>query len=131
MNSLLLMFIVVPILVAILLMLNVLFATHHPDSEKVTRYECGFSPIYGQTRSPFSIQYYLVGILFLILDLELLLYFPYAAVSYSVQRYGFWIAIIFFTVLTVGFVVEIRMGVLYFTDQRSAIMERSIRTEKK
>lgn len=126
MNSLLLMFIVVPILVRILLMLNVLFAAHHPDSEKVSRYECGFSPIYGQTRSPFSIQYYLVGILFLIFDLELLLFFPARVVLYAIGTYGFWIAIIFFTVLTLGFVVEISMGVLYFTDQRSAIITRKI-----
>ena len=41
MSALKIMFIFVPILVAILLILNVLFAAHRPDSEKVTRYECG------------------------------------------------------------------------------------------
>lgn len=126
MNSLTLLFIVVPILVAILLVLNVLLAAHRPDTEKVTAYECGFSPIYGQTRAPFSIQYYLVGILFLIFDLEILLMYPIAVTLYSVSIYGFWIAIIFFTVLTLGFVYEIGTGVLYFTDQRSAINRTTI-----
>jgi NADH:ubiquinone oxidoreductase subunit 3 (subunit A) len=41
MNTLTLLFIVVPILVVVLLMLNVLLAAHRPDTEKVTAYECG------------------------------------------------------------------------------------------
>lgn len=126
MTALKIMFIFVPILVAILLILNVLLAAHRPDSEKVTAYECGFSPIYGQTRSPFSIQYYLVGILFLIFDLEILLLYPLAVTLYNVSVYGFWVAIIFFTVLTFGFIYEIAKGVLYFTDQRSSINRRTI-----
>lgn len=126
MNAITVLFLFVPVLVAILLMTNVLLAAHRPDTEKVTAYECGFSPIYGQTRAPFSIQYYLVGILFLIFDLEILLMYPIAVTLYSVSTYGFWIAIIFFSVLTLGFVYEIGTGVLYFTDQRSAINRTSI-----
>ncbi len=121
MSAITLLFIFVPILVVILLMANVLLAAHRPDTEKVTAYECGFSPIYGQTRAPFSIQYYLVGILFLIFDLEILLLYPIRVTLYNVSIYGFWIAIIFFTVLTLGFVYELGKGALYFTDQRSSI----------
>jgi NADH-ubiquinone oxidoreductase chain 3 len=107
-------------------MLNVLLAAHRPDSEKVTPYECGFSPIYGQTRTPFSIQYYLVGILFLVFDLEILLLYPIGVTLYNVSVYGFWIAVVFFSVLTLGFVYELGKGVLYFTDQRSQINTRKI-----
>ena len=46
------LFIFVPILVMILLVLNLLLAVHKPDTEKVTPYECGFNPIYGQVRAP-------------------------------------------------------------------------------
>jgi NADH:ubiquinone oxidoreductase subunit 3 (subunit A) len=126
MNTITLLFLFVPVLVVILLMANVLLAAHRPDAEKVTAYECGFSPIYGQTRAPFSIQYYLVGILFLIFDLEILLLYPVAVTLYNVSVYGFWIAIIFFTVLTLGFVYELGKGALYFTDQRSAINRATI-----
>jgi NADH:ubiquinone oxidoreductase subunit 3 (subunit A) len=126
MNAITVLFLFVPVLVAILLMTNVLLAAHKPDTEKVTAYECGFSPIYGQTRAPFSIQYYLVGILFLIFDLEILLLYPIAVTLYSVSIYGFWIAIIFFSVLTLGFVYELGKGRLYFTDQRSAINRTTI-----
>lgn len=76
MNTLLILFIFVPVLTVILLALNILFAVHVPDSEKLSSYECGFSPIHGQTRSPFSIQFYMVGILFLVFDLEVALIYP-------------------------------------------------------
>ena len=121
MTSLTLMFIFVPILTGILLMLNVLLAVHKPDTEKVSAYECGFSPVYGQTRAPFSIKYYLVGILFLLFDLEILLLYPLATSLYQVGSYGFVVAIMFFLVLTLGFMFEWGKGALYFTDQRSAI----------
>ena len=125
MTALTILFLFVPVLVAILLVLNVLLAVHKPDTEKVTPYECGFSPVYGQTRAPFSIQYYLVGILFLIFDLEILLFYPLAVTLYNVSTYGFVIGVIFFVVLTVGFVYEFGQGALYFTDHRSAIRSPS------
>ena len=58
---------------------------------------------------------YIVGILFLIFDLEILLIYPLAVTLYQVSIYGFWIFVIFLVVLTVGFVLEIGSGVLYFT----------------
>lgn len=128
MTSLIVLFFFVPVLVAILLVLNVLLAVHRPDAEKVSPYECGFSPVYGQTRAPFSIQYYLVGILFLIFDLEVLLLYPLAPTLNTVSSYGFVVAIIFFLVLTAGFIFEWASGALYFTDQRSAIRAPSIRS---
>ena len=120
MNSLTLLFIVVPVLIAVLLFLNLLLSIHKPDSEKVSPYECGFSPVEGQTRTPFTIQYYLVGILFLVFDLEILLFFPLSVTLYQVSTYGFTIAVLFFSVLTIGFVYELSRNVLHFTDQRSA-----------
>jgi NADH:ubiquinone oxidoreductase subunit 3 (subunit A) len=111
----------IPVLVAILLGLNVLLAVHRPDSEKVTPYECGFNPIYGQVRAPFSVSYYLVGILFLIFDLEIAVLYPLAVTLYQVTAYGFWIATVFLVLLTVGFIYEMGKGALKFTDHRSSI----------
>ena len=88
----------------------------------------GFSPIYGQTRNPFQISFYLVGILFLVFDIELLMSYPYAVCVYQTGQYGFWIFAIFFFVLTIGFVYEFGKGALYFTDKRSSITTNSIKT---
>lgn len=121
MASITILFIFVPILVAILLIANVLLAPNDPYSEKVSQYECGYNTVEGQTRAPFNIQYYLVGILFLLFDLEVLVIYPIASTLSETGILGFWIFILFTCVLTIGFVVEIAQGVLYFTDQRSAI----------
>ena len=115
MNNLIILFIFVPILSLILLDLNFLFAVHRPDEQKVSAYECGFKEIPGQTRSTFQIHFFVVGLLFLIFDLEILLLFPIALTLYNVSIFGFSIAIIFFLVLTVGFVLEIGSGAIKLT----------------
>lgn len=106
------LFIIVPLLAGLLLGLNLLLAPHKPDEAKVSIYECGFETIPGQTRSTFQIHFYIVGLLFLIFDLEILLLFPIAVCLYQVSVYGFSVALIFFIVLTIGFVLEIGSGAI-------------------
>ena len=112
MNNILMLFIFVPILSGILLVLNFLLAPKNAYESKVSAYECGFSPIYGQTRNVFHINFYIVAMLFLVFDLEILLLFPIALTLYNVSIFGFSIAIIFFIVLTIGFVLEIGSGAI-------------------
>ncbi len=116
MNTLAILFIFVPILAFLLLAINVLLAPHRPDEFKVSAYECGYSPVKGQTRSNFQIHFYVVAMLFLVFDLEILLLFPIAVTLYQVSTFGFSIAIIFFIVLTIGFVLEIGSGAIALTD---------------
>jgi NADH-ubiquinone oxidoreductase chain 3 len=111
-TPLLLLFIIVPILAVALLALNVLLAVHQPDESKVSAYECGFKPIVGQTRSTFQVHFFIVALLFLIFDLEILLIFPVAVTLYQVSLFGFSVAFIFFFVLTIGFVLEIGSGAI-------------------
>ena len=106
------LFIFVPILAIILLALNLLLGPSRPDESKVSPYECGFSTIYGQTRSVFNIHFYIVAMLFLVFDLEILLLFPIAGTLYQVSSFGFSIALIFFIVLTIGFILEIGSGAI-------------------
>ena len=112
MNTLLMLFLFVPILAVLLLGLNLLLAAHKPDEAKVSAYECGFSPVYGQTRSTFQIHFFIVALLFLIFDLEVLLLYPLAVTLYQVSVFGFFVALIFFIVLTIGFILEIGSGAI-------------------
>jgi NADH:ubiquinone oxidoreductase subunit 3 (subunit A) len=116
MNTLIFFIFFVPILVLILLILNQLLAVNNPDSEKISPYECGFTPL-GDSREKFSIQFYLVAILFIVFDLEVLFLFPFAVTLYEVSLIGFWIAVIFLIILTIGFVYEWARGALKFTKQ--------------
>ena len=119
MNNILMLFIFVPILALILLFLNLLLAPHAPYEAKVSGYECGYQSIPGQTRSTFQIQFFLVALLFLVFDLEILLLFPLAVSLYHVSVFGFVMGLIFFIVLTIGFVLEIGSGAINITTSKS------------
>jgi NADH-ubiquinone oxidoreductase chain 3 len=112
MKPILMLFIFVPILTLILLVLNILVSTHKPYESKISPIECGFTPILGQTRSNFHIHFYLIAMLFLIFDLEILLVFPLAVTLYQVSTFGFSVAMIFFLILTIGFILEIGSGAI-------------------
>lgn len=116
MNTLVVFFILIPLLVLVLLGLNLLLAPHNPDSEKISPFECGFISIFGQTRIPFNVQFYLVAILFLIFDLEIFYLVPLTVSMYYISYYGFAIFLIFFIVLTIGFVFELGQKVINFTN---------------
>ena len=58
-----------------------------PDREKVSTYECGFVPFSFLGR-PFSIRFFLIGILFLIFDLEIF-FFPWCVLYNSIAPFGF------------------------------------------
>src|SRR5712691_8590159 len=107
MNNLLMLFIVVFIVAFVFL-----FSVHRPDDSKISAYECGYSAVRKQNRTDFQIQFYIVAMLFLIFDLEILLLFPIAVTLYKVSTFGFSIALIFFVVLTIGFILEIGSGAI-------------------
>ena len=119
------LFIFVPILSGILLFINFLLAPTTAYEAKVSAYECGFSPIYGQTRNVFHINFFLVALLFLVFDLEILLLFPIAVTLYQVSMFGFSIALIFFIVLTIGFILEIGSGAIDLIDQKTGLPVKS------
>ena len=54
--------------------------------------------------------------LFLVFDLEILLLFPISVTLYQVSTFGFTVALIFFIVLTIGFILEIGSGAISLTD---------------
>ena len=129
MSNLLFLFIFIPILPFVLLALNILLAPHRTDEAKISAYECGFLALPEQTRSTFQIHFMIVALLFLIFDLEILLLFPLAVSLYQVSIFGFSIGIIFFIILTIGFILEIGSGAIALTnfDHPSSIPLPSLR----
>lgn len=80
-----------------------------PDSEKASVYECGFDP-FESSRIPFSVRFFLVGILFMIFDLEISFLFPWSVTSNQIDLLGFWVLILFLTILTLGLIYEWILG---------------------
>lgn len=99
------------------------------EGERKSQYECGIEPfeeeIGIETRERFYIKFYIIGIIFLIFDLEsLLLYpftvavknitnqFPTSEILYSVEGKSFMVFIIFIIILVLGLIYEYRKKVL-------------------
>lgn len=76
-----------------------------PDKEKTSVYECGFTP-FDNPGSPISVRFFLIGILFLIFDLEISLLFPWSTLSHLSTLFGLQIIFIFLLILTWGLVYE-------------------------
>ena len=90
---------------------SMLVARQHPDSVKLSAYECGFDA-FGDARAKFDVRYYLVAILYIIFDLEVAFLFPWAVTLGKTGVFGFWSMVVFLGMLTVGFVYEWRKGAL-------------------
>ena len=84
---------------------------YKPDAEKSAPYECGFDA-FEDARMKFDIRYYLVAILFILFDLEIAFFFPWAVVLDEIGLYGYFAMMIFLAVLVVGFIYEWRKGAL-------------------
>nr|YP_009747485.1 NADH dehydrogenase subunit 3 [Aurelia coerulea]ADY15481.1 NADH dehydrogenase subunit 3 [Aurelia aurita]QII89164.1 NADH dehydrogenase subunit 3 [Aurelia coerulea] len=76
-----------------------------PDKEKVSVYECGFTP-YDNPGNPISVRFFLIGILFLVFDLEISLLLPWSISSYLISLPGIWLIFIFVFILTWGLIYE-------------------------
>jgi NADH-quinone oxidoreductase subunit A len=75
MLDILIYFIIAGTLSLILSLASYILGVRKPESEKVSAYECGFEP-YNDTRQQFEVRFFLIGILFIIFDLEISLLFP-------------------------------------------------------
>ena len=92
-------------------LLSRLAGSHHPDSEKLSPYECGFEA-FEDARMKFDVRYYLVAILFILFDLEIAFLFPWAIVLQDIGWFGFIAMMVFLAILVVGFVYEWKKGAL-------------------
>ena len=83
----------------------------NPNPEKASPYECGFEA-FQDTRSKFDVRFYLVAIFFIIFDLEIAFFIPWAVALDTIGWTGFIAMSIFVALLVVGFFVEWRRGAL-------------------
>jgi len=84
---------------------------------KLMPYESGMDPI-GDARQRFDVKFYLVAIMFLVFDVELLFLYPWAVVAYTGDGFGpvlgrpvFWSVLVFIVLLFIAYVYDWRKGV--------------------
>lgn len=93
-----------------------MFATHllgpkRTSKVKLDSFECGIEP-QGNARLPFSIKYFLVAILFILFDIEVIFMYPWAVNFKELGLLGITEMFVFIALLLTGFVYIIKKGAL-------------------
>jgi NADH:ubiquinone oxidoreductase subunit 3 (subunit A) len=99
------------VLVGTAILATKVLAPYAKERAKGVSYECGMLPI-GSRWANVHIRYYIIAILFLIFDIEVVFIFPWAVTFIDLPEYVLYQMIIFIVVLTLGLVYAWRRGVL-------------------
>ena len=86
-----------------------LLAPNRPSAAKEAPYECGIVP----SREPpdrFPVSFYIVAMLFIMFDIEIIFLYPYAVESGTLGTFGFWSIVLFSVVFFLTFVYEVARG---------------------
>lgn len=104
------------ILFATFIALVVVFASailgpKKPSKKKLSPYESGMTPI-GPSVRRYPVRFYLVAVLFILFDIEVVFLLPYAVRVRELGVYGLIVAGIFVIILTIGLLYEWKKGAL-------------------
>ncbi len=109
-----------PILVIVLMaafiglaivVLSSILSKRNASAIKLMPYECGMDPI-GGARGRFSVRFFLIGMLFIVFDIELIFLFPWATIFADLKIFGFIEMLVFVLVLIAGLVYVWKKGAL-------------------
>jgi NADH-quinone oxidoreductase subunit A len=110
----------IPILIQTFVVLGfvitVIVLTHivgpqRPSRAKLENFECGIEGM-GNARSPFSVKYFLIAILYVLFDVEVIFMYPWAVNFKSLGKEGFLDMLLFMTLVLAGFIYIILKGAL-------------------
>jgi NADH-quinone oxidoreductase subunit A len=83
----------------------------HPSEEKLSTYESGMEPV-KSARERFSVKFYLVAMLFILFDIEIVFMYPWAVKFRELGFAGFAEMLVFIAVLLVGYLYILKKGAL-------------------
>lgn len=86
---------------------------------KDSPYECGMTPV-GSARERFSVKFYLVAMIFILFDVEVVFLYPWAVVYGDLGLYGFIVMFTFLQLVLWGFFYIWKKGVLDWSEETSS-----------
>lgn len=95
--------------VGLIKLVSVLFAPKRPTAAKVAPYECGIVPTRDNPER-FPVSFYLVAMLFIMFDIEIIFLYPYAVAHGELGMYGLLAMLFFSAVFFLSFVYEVARG---------------------
>ena len=98
-------------LIAAIIILSDWLGPKRKTADKLQNFESGIE-IKGNARQPVAIKYFLVAILFVLFDVEVIFFYPYAVNFRELQWHGFVAVLIFVSLFVAGLVYIFRKGAL-------------------
>lgn len=96
---------------AVLTQINRWLGPRRPSDEKLSTYESGMEPV-RTARERFSVKFYLVAMLFIVFDIEVVFMYPWAVQFRSLGLFGLVEMMVFIAILLVGLVYVLKKGAL-------------------
>src|SRR5216683_6600114 len=94
-----------------LLLISFLLGKKVRNRVKDMPYESGITPT-GSARERFSVKFYLVGMLFILFDIEAVFLYPWAVILRDLKMFGFWEMLVYIGIMLVGFFYVWKKGAL-------------------
>lgn len=94
-----------------LIVMSILIGRKTKQGKKFDPYECGLEPK-GNTKEPVPVKYYMVAILFILFDIEVIFLYPWAVISRKLGVFGFVEMLVFVAILVVGYLYVLGRGAL-------------------
>jgi len=101
--------------VAFMILISSFLGPKRKTSDKLETFTSGIES-HGDARSPMAIKYFLVAILFVLFDVEVIFFYPYAVNFKSLGWTGFIEVVMFVAFFLVGFIYILKKGVLKWED---------------
>ncbi len=105
------LFLVATAVAMVVVFASTILGPKKPSSKKLAPYESGMAPI-GPAVRRLPVKFYLVAVLFILFDVEIIFLLPYAVRVRELGVYGLIVAGIFVFVLTIGLLYEWKKGAL-------------------
>ncbi len=102
-------------LVAFLTVVTHLLGPKRKTSDKLQNFASGIET-HGDARQPMAIKYFLTAILFVLFDVEVIFFYPYAVNFKDLGWSGFWAVLMFVGFFLCGFIYIIKKGALKWED---------------
>ncbi len=102
-------------LIATIMVLSNFLGPKRKTADKLQNFESGIE-IKGNARQPMAIKYFLVAILFVLFDVEVIFFYPYAVNFRELGWHGFAAVLMFVGLFLVGFIYIIKKGALKWED---------------
>ena len=81
------------------------------NQKKDNAFECGVE-VKGDARSPFSVKYFMTAVLFVLFDVEIIFFYPYAVNFKEFGKEGFVAILIFISIFFIGYFYVLKRGAL-------------------